>query len=157
MLVIPDLITSTRLPGTVRLYDCFFSDQHQWTAPSPSEVSAPSIELIADRLSEQCTKVLTVLAAFYHIAWDLAPKPPHNGYWAVITDGSLHSAEILGRLAQLRIHVESAKSLRAMDAGRELGALLAGSASACASEAISNWLRALRSPSAPGEAARPRR
>jgi hypothetical protein len=120
---VPDLATP-KLPGEVRLYDCLFSNHHQWVKPRPSE-GRTGIELDPSRLSEPFTKELIVLAALYHIVWALFPPERQRGFWAIMVDGVLHKTELLEGLAKLRLHVESPKTLRAMAAARELEALVA--------------------------------
>src|SRR5262249_12093676 len=64
---VPDLATP-KLPGEIRLYDCLFSDHHEWVKPSPSDEPAPSVEVDASQLTDRFVAVLTVLAALFRIA-----------------------------------------------------------------------------------------
>ena len=122
-MLVPDVATNMRTLGTARLYDCLFTDNHEWVNRSPSEERA-AIEIDASRLTDQFTAVLTVLAAFYHIWYALLP-PEMQGYFVASTDGVLRKDEMLLALARVRLIVESPITLRAMAAARELEALIA--------------------------------
>jgi hypothetical protein len=110
--------------GPVRLYDCLFSDSHQWVEPEPSEEMIRT-EIDASSFADTLTAVLTVLAALYHIGLALAPSEVQSGYFRARTDGVLHKEEMLQALARMRLHVETPTTLRAMVAAHELEALIA--------------------------------
>ncbi|WP_434041575.1 MULTISPECIES: hypothetical protein [Sorangium] len=121
--LVPDVTAGLRPPGEVRLYDCLFSNQHTWVKPSPSEVSAPGVDIEASKLTDSLVAVLTVLAALYQIAWALMPEVQSgSSYWVVTTDGILHKEEVTEALAKIRLLLESPKTPRGIAAKRELEA-----------------------------------
>jgi len=100
-LLVPDLATP-KLPGKVRLYDCLFSDNHEWVKPSPSDEPARGVTVDASRLTAPFSAVLTVLAALYVILWTLMPRTQGGFYGFVRTDGILRKEEVLEALAEIR-------------------------------------------------------
>ncbi|AUX39384.1 hypothetical protein SOCE26_007750 [Sorangium cellulosum] len=132
---VPDVKGGLHPSGVARIYDCLFSDQHQWVKPSPSEVPAPRAQVDASRLTERFIAVLTVLWAHYHIGLALRwpamllklPKADRQSaavFHSASTDGFLHKDKIQEELARMRPHDHSPETLRAMAAKRELEALV---------------------------------
>jgi hypothetical protein len=105
--LVPEVVTTRRSLGKARLYDCLFSDDHQWVMPSASEVWAPALEIEASRLTDRAMAAATVLVALFHIGWALMPKTSGAYYGSVDTDGVLHKEEVLGMLAWIRPLLES--------------------------------------------------
>ncbi|MGK3998164.1 hypothetical protein [Sorangium sp. So ce1024] len=134
--LVPDVATTLRIPGEVRLYDCLFSDHHTWVKPSPSEVPAPRARVDVSSLTDRFVAVLTVLRAHHQIGWTLRwpamvrrlPEPERQSaavFLSASTDGFLHKDKMLEELARMRPHDESPETFRAMAAKRELEALVA--------------------------------
>ncbi|WP_438032947.1 hypothetical protein [Sorangium sp. So ce204] len=120
---VPDVTAGVRLPGEGRLYDCLFSDQHTWVKPSPSEVSAPGVDIDASKLTDSLVAVLTVLAALYQIAWALMPEVQSgSSYWVMTTDGILRREEVLRVLEKIRGLMDPPKTPRGIASRRELEA-----------------------------------
>lgn len=105
--IVPDVATNMRTLGQTRLYDCLFSDDHQWVMPSASEVWAPALEIEASRLTDRALAVATVLVALFYIGWILIPKTSGAYYGSVATDGVLRKEEVLKTLAWIRQLIES--------------------------------------------------
>jgi hypothetical protein len=123
--LVPDVSTDRRTLGEARLYDCLFSDDHQWVKPPASEVRATSVEIDTSRLTDRFIAVLTVLAALYHIMVPLMPETLGPFYWgAVKTDGVLHKEEVLKILAKIRLLLDPPVTPRGIAAKRELEAAL---------------------------------
>lgn len=120
--LVPDVTANLRLPGEVRLYDCLFSDSHEWVKPPPSEVQATSVEVDTSRLTDRFIAIATVLAALYQIAWTVLPEMQGACYWVVSTDGVLHKKKALKELAKLRPLIESPVTPRGIAERRELEA-----------------------------------
>ncbi|WP_437912669.1 hypothetical protein WME73_37330 [Sorangium sp. So ce302] len=121
--LVPDVTTSVRLPGEVRLYDCLFSDQRAWVKPSPSEVSGGGVDVEASNLTDSLIAVLSVLAAIYHILWTLmSDVQSGSSYRVVTTDGVLHREEVLAALAKIHLLLEAPKTARGVAFKRELEA-----------------------------------
>ena len=97
--LVPDVATNMRPLGEARLYDCLFSDSHQWVKPSAREVWAPALEIDANRLTDRAIAVVTVLAALFHIVWTLMPKTNGAFSGTASTDGVLRKEELLNVLA----------------------------------------------------------
>ncbi|WP_437294788.1 hypothetical protein [Sorangium sp. So ce426] len=132
---VPEVATDLRIPGAVRVYDCFFSE-HEWVKPSPSDVPAPGVSVDVTNLTERFIAVLTVLRAHHQIGLTLTlpeavlrlPESYRQSvgvFASVSTDGFLHKDKMLEQLARMRPHDESPETLRAMAAKRELEALVA--------------------------------
>ena len=119
--LVPDLATP-KLPGEVRLYDCLFSNGHEWVNPSPSDVPAPSARVDASHLTEPFIAVLTVLAALYHIFLFLMGKRQGSCYCVVKTDGILRKEDGLKILAEIRLLIEPTVTPRSIAARHELEA-----------------------------------
>jgi hypothetical protein len=118
--LVPDV--THKLVRQIRLYDCLFSDHHQWVNRSPSDVQAPGVEVDASCLTEPFTAVLTVLAALHHFLLMLMPEAQGPCYWAVETDGVLHKEEVLKLLARIRPLLDPPMTPRGIAAKRELEA-----------------------------------
>jgi hypothetical protein len=120
--LVPDLTVNSNLVRQIRLYDCLFSDNHQWVKPSPSDEPATSIEIDASSLTKPFIAVLTVLAALYHILLTLMPEAQGPLYWVLHTDGILHKEEVLKALAKIRSLLDPPVTPRGIAAKRELEA-----------------------------------
>jgi len=97
---VPDLSTP-KLPGEVRLYDCLFLND-EWVKPSPSDVSAPSVRVDPSQLTPPFIAILTVHAALSHIFWALRRETRASFYGVVETDGTLSKEDLLEELAWIR-------------------------------------------------------
>ena len=121
--LVPDVTTALRLGGEARVFDCLFTDRHAWMNSS----EAPEIlrlDIEANRLPEAVFNGLMVLAAFYAIGLRLSPPELQHAYFRASADGVLRKDEMLQALDRMRVTSESAGALEAMQAARELQALL---------------------------------
>jgi hypothetical protein len=98
--VIPDVRTNHREVGEARLYDCLFTDEHAWVKPSRSDDKA-RVQIDAARLPTSITHVLTVLAAFHHIALQWIGAGLGGVFYAAMTDGVLRKDELLKSIERL--------------------------------------------------------
>jgi hypothetical protein len=120
---VPDLATP-KLPGEVRLYDCLFSDHHEWVKPSPSDEPAPSVEVDASHLTDPFIAVLTVLAALFRILFTLMLKGHGAFCWSAEIDEVLRKEEVLKALAMIRPLLDPPVTPRGIAARRELEAAM---------------------------------
>jgi hypothetical protein len=98
--VIPDVKTNHREIGEVRLYDCLFTDAHAWVTPLRSDDKA-RLQIDAARLPMSITHVLTVLAAFHHIALQWIGAGHGSVFYAAMTDCVLRKDELLKSIERL--------------------------------------------------------
>lgn len=117
--LVPNVGTDLGIPGEVRIYDCLFSNGHEWVKPPVSEQTA-SLAIDASRLTPRCLAVVTVLAALWRLALAVLPEMQGPRYWAVGTDGVLHKEEIRKHLAKLRPFVEAPVTPQGIAAKREI-------------------------------------
>jgi hypothetical protein len=122
--LVPGVTTNARALGKTRLYDCFFSDSHQWVKDLPSEERV-RVEIDANLLPRPFVPVLTVLAAFYYIGLSLAGTDTQSAYFRASTDGVLRKEELLQALSRMELLVESPTTVRALAAARQLETLIA--------------------------------
>ncbi|MDC0678271.1 hypothetical protein [Sorangium atrum] len=121
--LVPEVMTSVRLPGEVRLYDCLFTDYHRWVEPSPSDEPAPGVQVEASNLTQPFIAVLTVLTALYGILWPLMPELQSGSCYCVVeTDGVLRKDELTDKLAKIRVLLEPPKTSWGIAAKREFEA-----------------------------------
>jgi hypothetical protein len=105
-MLVPELSTP-KLPGKVRIFDCLFLSD-EWVKPSPSDEGSPGVSVDESRLTEPLAAVLTVLAAISQITFTLmAEGLRHQGrgggvYWGVQTDGVLRREDVLKSFAMAR-------------------------------------------------------
>ncbi len=98
--IISDVTTNRREVGEARLYDCLFTDEHAWVKPLRSEDKA-RVRIDANRLPTSITHVLTVLAAFHHIALQWIGAGLGGVFYAATTDGLLRKDELLKSIERL--------------------------------------------------------
>lgn len=98
--VIADVKTNHRDVGEARLYDCLFTDEHAWVKPLRSDDKA-RVQIDAARLPTSITHVLTVLAAFHHIALQWIGAGHGSVFYAAMTDGALRKDELLKSIERL--------------------------------------------------------
>ncbi|CAN96295.1 hypothetical protein predicted by Glimmer/Critica [Sorangium cellulosum So ce56] len=121
--LVPDVMAGLRLPGEARIYDCLFTDYHTWVEPSPSDESAPGVQIEAGNLTQPLIAVLTVLAALYCILWPLMPKLQSGScYYVVKTDGFLRKDELIDALAKIRVLLDPPMTRWGVSARREFEA-----------------------------------
>jgi hypothetical protein len=119
--LVPELATP-KLPGETRLYDCLFSDHHQWVKSSPSDVPAPSVTVDPRQLTAPFIAVLTVEAALF-ATWFILEREMGRSFYAVVsTDGILRKERVLWALAEIRKLLDLAVTPRVIAARGELEA-----------------------------------
>lgn len=119
--LVPDVGADLGIPGEVRIYDCLFSNGHEWVKPPASEQTT-FLTIDASRLKPRCLAVVTVLAALWRLALAILPEMQGPRYWVVSTDGVLHKEEVLKHLAKLRPFVEAPVTPWGIAAKREIEA-----------------------------------
>jgi hypothetical protein len=98
--VIAEVKTNHRDVGEARLYDCLFTDEHAWVKPPQSDDKA-RLQIDAARLPTSITHVLTVLAAFHHIALQWIGAGHGSVFYAAMTDCVLRKDELLKSIERL--------------------------------------------------------
>jgi hypothetical protein len=121
-LPVPDVSVTQRGLGKARLYDCLFTDQHDWVNSALPEGATPYMDIDPKHMTSQFIAVLTVLSAFCHILWTLTPE---RGFKVVQTEGTLSKEDALKILAWMRPSVASSVDVRAKAAAGEFEALVA--------------------------------
>lgn len=98
--VISDVKTNHRDIGEARLYDCLFTDEHAWVKPLRTDDKV-RVPIDATRLPASITHVLSVLAAFHHMALQWIGAGLGSVFYAARTDGVLRKNELLQAIERL--------------------------------------------------------
>lgn len=150
MLVVPEVLTPrwtcvpevptprwTRVPA--RLYDCLFTDNHEWVNPAPSEIKTPALEIDVKLLTRPYAAYLTVLAAVYHIVLGVI-RGDGSGAYVMGLDGPLSKETALRSLAWARTLAGPSTSPAILASTHELEALVnAWDGEGAPSDAMVTW------------------